>query len=192
MINISVPANVITFMRKSISVAKLDLFREWWTESGSFNKGKWTIKNDENEIIPDQIRELGYESFNTILNLTSLVDFLSMWVAAVVTFYIIKCFHRVLLDKTAFDISRNWWMTKIRLYVEDMLFYRLLLGIFLFGYMEFVIAGHYGASANSMNGFFVNMYTFISFSASLVLLPLLYYWIREKADHSFINRFSVL
>lgn len=64
-----------------------------------------------------------------------------------------------------------------------MLFYNLILFVFLFGFMEFVISGRYGAQkeANqsaSMPGENLQIvFVWIGLSGALIGLPLIYYWL---------------
>jgi len=95
-----------------------------------------------------------------------------------------------------------WWHNQAAIYgpkllsfVESLLFYKMILAVFLFGFMEFVISGHFGsrkeaimstAAGETMQIFFV----WLGLSGAFIGLPMLYYWL-YKASFSY-KKFSFL
>lgn len=79
--------------------------------------------------------------------------------------------------------------------IEWMLFYNLILFVFLFGAMEFLISGRYGARAEAITSTapgetFQIFFVWLGFCGALFGLPLLYCWL-QKASITYY-RFSIL
>lgn len=103
-----------------------------------------------------------------------------------------NCFAR----KFEYEISHGrsqGYLAKIGRAAEDFVFYRFILFIFLFGFMEFMIAGHYSSHLLKTQYIKVwsEVFTYVGFSGTLIILPLCYYWIYGYAGRSY-KKFSVL
>jgi len=68
MMSISVPANVINFMRKTLVVPKLDPFRYLWREETHFASFDFPKQDALRALMPDQTEELGYDTHNALIN----------------------------------------------------------------------------------------------------------------------------
>lgn len=68
MMTISVPANVINFMRKTLVVPKLDVFRYFWTIESHPDSFDFDFQDSLRSLMPDQTEELGYETHNALIN----------------------------------------------------------------------------------------------------------------------------
>lgn len=95
-----------------------------------------------------------------------------------------------------------WWHNKAAIYgekmlsfVESLLFYKMILAVLLFGFMEFVISGHFGSRKEAMMSTAAGetmqiVFVWLGLSGAFIGLPLLYYWL-YKASNSY-KKFSFL
>lgn len=103
-----------------------------------------------------------------------------MYLAAILTWVISAKVYAYAKRKSEWEIKSGGLgnlLTRAAKTVDKILFYDLPIGIFIFGFMEFVIAGYYGFQYTSSAEWSSNMFTYISIVVVLVAIPLIYYWV---------------
>ena len=111
--------------------------------------------------------DIGYETHNTILNLSTLYYVIWLYVAKVVLFLILHVAQR-----------RQNWLNK---HLKDSLFWGEILTIMIEGYMELYISGYleYQYPLTTSNGEKqARIIGYICLFFSLILLPGILFWIQ--------------
>lgn len=208
MMAIPVPANVIQFMRKTLVVPKLDPFRYLWREERHESAFDFPLQETLRSLMPDQTEELGYDTHNALINQSALAVFIMAYAAGVIAYVVGKAvFVRslnaaksaIMLEGGGPEPRRKTRCLRFAAatlrFLDALLFYRLILFVFLFGFMEFVISGRYGSikeaiSTSAPGESFQIIFVWLGLSGALIGLPMLYYWLM-KASFSY-KKFSVL
>jgi hypothetical protein len=127
MLRVIMPANVSMFFQILMPIVIFDIFDpvpllELYLSFDS------ETANESFDGIISQMKDLGYESFNSILNLGSIFIFTVLYFVLLV----IYCFFKLLdFKKTA----------SIKAYLSSKLFYSAILSLLIESYFEFLIAG---------------------------------------------------
>jgi len=165
--NIIVPGNVSMFFEIMIPIVMFDLLStigfmtEWFPLSKSYYKA-------HNHGL-DQISNIGYDSYNPVLNLGTIGFLLVLYLLRICSLLPIKCFNIFSLG-----IGRNFF-TK----TYNALFWGDFILIFINGYIEFLISAilAYKAPDGSPDDTdFVYGISIFSLTVSLVLIPILLLW----------------
>ena len=80
MFNVQVPSNIGVVSSILVPLAQFDLFEELEIPQKLFNFD-YDIHDQLADEIPDQIKELGYETHNCLLNLGGIFIFIAVYIA---------------------------------------------------------------------------------------------------------------
>jgi len=104
--SIIAPGNVVTLFNIMIPVVMFDIMESLNLWDGVFPDSE--IEMEENNDILDQMKDIGYDSFNPILNLGTLFFMICVYILRVVTFFLViyPCWRiRVIPSKVYFVIK---------------------------------------------------------------------------------------
>ena len=73
-------------MKKTLPVAKLDIARYFWKFSDSFEQFNFAKHDELRSLMKDQTEELGYETHNSLINLSTLALVCLAYMCAVATY----------------------------------------------------------------------------------------------------------
>jgi hypothetical protein len=170
MIAVVFPANVLSFLKVLLPITQFDFLDPEWTTKYiyEFDEDEHE-KRKEDSLLFDQLDDLGYESFNWILNMGSIYLFFVYYhLKALIVFAVLYPLRKY-----------NKYINKAyNYYLTDLLFYQILT-IMIDGYLEIIISCYlsFKESIMTVSGESISFYTgiYVVFIA-LVLLPIIMIW----------------
>lgn len=180
-----VTLNLLQFCATLLAFPRFDIFN--WIWSREKNWGQFDF--DEHYLlkswIADQQEDIGYRTHNTLINLSTLAVALLVYVVCWGLYWIIRAIQPCCVR--ALSKERGKKCTKFVDWCNKSLFYRWLFALFLFGFMEFIIAGFLGMYKpldTYPNETLGNIVAYVSLCVPLVCLPAVYIWLfEEKGGH---------
>ena len=105
--SIIAPGNVVTMFNIMIPIVMFDVMESLNLWDGVFPDSEIEMKNN-NDVL-DQMKDIGYDSFNPILNLGTLFFMICVYILRVTSFFIIiyPCWRIRLIPSKLYFILKN-------------------------------------------------------------------------------------
>jgi len=127
--SVVIPGNVAMMFSLMVPVVMYDILDSSYT-SELLLTFDWDGQEEESSSIRSQVRDLGYGSHNSILNLGSVLVFVCFYFIEVIFYWCIKIYW--LITRKLNDFRRK---------LVYKLFFKEIFGLMLEAYLEFIIAG---------------------------------------------------
>ena len=163
MLSIIVPGNVNLVMSVLLPITQFDILDPDWTTDLVLEFDEPAHENSQYEI-PDQTRDLGYETRNSMLNLGSIAIFLGGWFVKVIMY------STILVPITRFTTK----LAKFRHVQRGKLFFNEFLALSSEAYLELLISAvfNYQMPLSSTLGEVISTYLgYVTFFITLVIIP---------------------
>ena len=179
-----VTLNLLQFCATMLAFPRFDVFNWLWSRETHFNLFDFDEQYKLKAWIADQQEDIGYRTHNTMINLSTLAVVLFVYPCLWAIYWVFRgclpfCVRRGLSrERTKKCKAFVDWLDKS-------LFYRWIFALFLFGFMEFVIAGFLGmykpldTYTNETVG---NILAYIALCVPLIALPAVYILLHEDKD----------
>lgn len=176
-----VTLNLLQFCATLLAFPRFDIFNWIWSRETHWGYFDFDEHYLLKAWIADQQEDIGYRTHNTLINLSTLAVALLVYVCLWGAYWILRAFQPCcsrMLNK-----ERSKKLAKFLEWSNKQLFYRWLFALFLFGFMEFVIAGFLGmykpldTYPNETMG---NLTAYVSLCVPLVGIPAVYIWLHEE------------
>ena len=172
MLHIIMPANVSEFFGLILPVAMFDIIESSYSTELIMDFD-YVNESNEAETILGQMRDLGYEQHNAILNLGSLAIFSFLY-------YVKLIFYIFVLKPMVFFTGRGKRMKRS---LRKSLFYSDILALSIEAYIEFLICGYLNQTTPlyTTNGEIVaNIVGHYSLVMTLVIIPLVFVYVLKQ------------
>ena len=164
MLSVIVPGNVGNFLAILLPVMQFDLLDSSWTTEKIYSFDT-EAQEELNELILDQMEDLGYDSHNSILLLGSIFIYIVAYFALFILLPVIK--------KALGPKSKYW----VKLY--KIMVFNFIIAIFYECHLEMLISGflNFKQPLYSMNGE-TSGYAFSLFliTVTIIFMPLFFIW----------------
>lgn len=177
-----VSLNLLQFCATLLAFPRFDAFNWLWSRETNWGQFDFNEHYLLKSWIADQQEDLGYRTHNTLINLSTLAVLLFAYMIVWVFYWMVAmckpCCNRFASKARSkkFKAFVDW--------LEKQVFYRWLFALFLFGFMEFVIAGFLGMykpldtyPAETLG----NMFAYLSLCGPLIFVPTVYVWLHEDS-----------
>ena len=173
MLKTLIPANVASFFALILPIVQFDLIPPEWSTELVLDFDDELSEDFEEKFdtsVFDQMKDLGYESHNSLRLLGSLFIFALMYYVRILVLFPLVC-----------AIAKIWKVgLKYRTYLRQSLFFNEFIVVNIEAYMELIIAGYinYINPLESTNGEIVAQYVaYYAFVVCLFILPSISIWV---------------